>query len=29
MNVEAHDYDIGHWIAPEEARDAVAFVESL
>ena len=29
MRLEAHDYDIGHWIAPEEMRDAVAFVESL
>ena len=29
MQLEAHDYDIGHWIAPEEMRDAVAFVESL
>lgn len=29
MKVEARDYDIGHWIAPEEVRDAVAFVEAL
>jgi len=29
MKVEAHDYDIGHWIVPEEVRDAVAFVESI
>ncbi|MEE2847386.1 MAG: hypothetical protein VX956_13015, partial [Gemmatimonadota bacterium] len=28
MKVAARDYDIGHWIAPEEARDAVAFVEA-
>lgn len=29
IQLAAHDYDIGHWIAPEEAGDAVAFVESL
>jgi len=29
MKVEARDYDIRHWIAPEEVRDAVAFVEAL
>ena len=29
LRLDAHDYDIGHWIAPEEVRDAVAFVESL
>ena len=29
VRLEARDYDIGHWIAPEEAHDAVAFVESL
>jgi phospholipase/carboxylesterase len=23
----AHDYEIGHWIAPEELRDAVAWME--
>jgi hypothetical protein len=22
-----HDYNIGHWIAPEEVADAVAFVD--
>jgi phospholipase/carboxylesterase len=25
--LEAHDYDIGHWIAPEELKDAIAFLE--
>ena len=29
MQVTPHDYDIGHWIAPEEVGNAVAFVESL
>ena len=29
MRLTAHDYDIGHWIAPEEAEAAVTFVESL
>jgi phospholipase/carboxylesterase len=27
--LEAHDYDIGHWIAPEELAHAVAFVERV
>ena len=25
--LEAHDYEIGHWIAPEEIGDAMAFLE--
>ncbi len=29
MQVTPHDYDIGHWITPEEVGNAVAFVESL
>ena len=29
LRLKAHDYDIGHWVAPEEVRDALAFVESL
>jgi phospholipase/carboxylesterase len=29
MQVTPHDYGIGHWIAPEEVGNAVAFVESL
>jgi len=27
--LQSKDYDIGHWIVPEEVRDAVAFVESV
>lgn len=27
--LEARDYDIGHWIAPEEVQDAVAWMEGL
>ena len=27
--VEARDYDIGHWIAPEEVRDAVSFLRGV
>ena len=27
--LDAHDYDIGHWIAPEEVADAVDFVAGL
>jgi phospholipase/carboxylesterase len=27
-DVEAHDYDIGHWIDAEELRDAVAWLEA-
>jgi phospholipase/carboxylesterase len=27
--LEAHDYDIGHWIAPEELTDALGFLNSL
>lgn len=29
VHIEARDYDIGHWIVPEELADAVAFVEGL
>jgi phospholipase/carboxylesterase len=29
VQYHAADYDIGHWIVPEEVRDAVDFVESL
>jgi phospholipase/carboxylesterase len=28
VTMEARDYDIGHWIDPEEVGDAVAFVET-
>ena len=27
--LSAHDYDVGHWIVPEEVTDALAFVDSL
>ena len=27
--LETHDYEIGHWIAPEELADAVAWLEEL
>src|SRR5688572_3953615 len=27
--LEAHDYDIGHWIAPEELTHAIAFLEGI
>lgn len=29
VSVETRDYDIGHWIDPQEVADAVAFVEGL
>lgn len=28
-NLTSYDYEIGHWIAPEELRDAVKWIEDL